>query len=103
MVTESRKMKATGLLTNDVQNGASIARSYDSLGRPTGYTLCASASPREDFSYDPIGNRISSTDYDETGASRTSAYTANALHVRRMMGLIIRLYHVPIAIKRNHE
>ena len=25
------------------------------------------------------------------------------IHVRRMMGLIIRLYHVPIAIKRNHE
>jgi hypothetical protein len=26
----------------------------------------------EDFSYDPIGNRVSSTDYDETGAARTS-------------------------------
>ena len=26
----------------------------------------------EDFAYDPIGNRISSTAYDETGAARTS-------------------------------
>lgn len=33
----------------------------------------------EDFSYDPIGNRVSSTDYDETGAARTSTYTANNL------------------------
>ena len=43
-----------GLLTNEVQNGASLARSYDALGRPTGYTLslCASATPREvSFSY----------------------------------------------------
>ena len=82
MATEDRKMKATGLLTNEVQNGTSLARSYDSLGRPTGYTLslCASASPREDFAYDPIGNRVSSTDYDETGAARTSTYTANNLN-----------------------
>ncbi len=34
----------------------------------------------EDFAYDPIGNRISATDYDETGAARTSLYTANALN-----------------------
>ncbi len=34
----------------------------------------------EDFAYDPIGNRISSTDYDETGATRTSMYTANNLN-----------------------
>ena len=34
----------------------------------------------EDFAYDPIGNRISSTDYDETGAARTSTYTANNLN-----------------------
>ncbi|MBQ3343705.1 MAG: hypothetical protein IJG84_17520, partial [Kiritimatiellae bacterium] len=34
----------------------------------------------EDFAYDPIGNRVSSTDYDETGAARTSTYTANALN-----------------------
>ena len=34
----------------------------------------------EDFAYDPIGNRISATDYDETGAAHTSLYTANALN-----------------------
>ena len=47
---------ATGLLTNEVQNGASLARSYDALGRPAGYTLRASATPREvSFSYDLLG------------------------------------------------
>ncbi|MBQ2628330.1 MAG: hypothetical protein IJG13_01500, partial [Kiritimatiellae bacterium] len=56
MVTESRKMKATGLVTNEVQNGATLARSYDFLGRPTGYTLCAPASLREiSCSYDSLG------------------------------------------------
>ncbi len=56
MATEDRKMKATGLLTNEVQNGASLARSYDALGRPAGYTLRASATPREvSFSYDLLG------------------------------------------------
>ena len=47
-----------GLVTNEVQNGATLARSYDSLGRPTGYTLCGSASLRETtvtFSYDLLG------------------------------------------------
>jgi len=45
-----------GLVTNEVQNGASLARSYDSLGRPAGYTLRASATPREvSFSYDLLG------------------------------------------------
>ena len=34
----------------------------------------------EDFAYDPIGNRVSATDYDETGAARTSTYTANNLN-----------------------
>ena len=34
----------------------------------------------EDFAYDPIGNRVSSTDYDETGAARISLYTANSLN-----------------------
>ena len=33
-----------GQLTNEVQNGVSIARTYDSLNRPTGYSLCTSAS-----------------------------------------------------------
>jgi len=32
------------------------------------------------FAYDPIGNRISATDYDETGAAHTSLYAANALN-----------------------
>ena len=32
----------TGLCTNEVQNGATIARSYDTLGRSTGYTIQAS-------------------------------------------------------------
>ena len=51
MVAGDRKMKATGLVTNEVQNGATLARSYDTLGRPAGYTLslCASAPPREVF------------------------------------------------------
>ncbi|MBQ6328907.1 MAG: hypothetical protein IJI35_07835, partial [Kiritimatiellae bacterium] len=34
----------------------------------------------EDFAYDPLGNRVSATDYDETGAARTSTYTANSLN-----------------------
>ena len=34
----------------------------------------------EDFAYDPIGNRVSATDYDENGNPRTSLYTANALN-----------------------
>ena len=34
----------------------------------------------EDFAYDPIGNRISATDYDETGAARISTYAANNLN-----------------------
>lgn len=34
----------------------------------------------EDFAYDPIGNRISATDYDETDAARTSTYAANNLN-----------------------
>ena len=33
-----------GQLTNKVQNGVAIARTYDNLNRPTGYSLCASAS-----------------------------------------------------------
>ena len=200
-----------GLVTNEVQNGATLARSYDSLGRPTGYTLTAPSKPLsevsisydalgrlftvasgtnvfaysyllgtdlvsgyacggfsrtvayepyrdlvsaitsrfgsrvistfeytndaagrrtaikrggeamgplsgatdaygyngrnevvsarrtlggspvagfdEDFAYDPIGNRVSATDYDETGAARTSTYTANNLnqYVSRMV------------------
>ena len=34
----------------------------------------------EDFSYDPIGNRIATTNYDETGAAIVSEYSANNLN-----------------------
>ena len=48
-----------GQLTNEVQNGAAISRSYDSLGRASGYSLCASAPSaplREiNYSYDSFG------------------------------------------------
>ena len=33
----------------------------------------------EDFSYDPIGNRIATTNYTETGSAIVSEYTANSL------------------------
>ena len=32
-----------GQLTNEVQNGVSLARTYDSLNRPTGYTIMQNA------------------------------------------------------------
>ena len=35
-----------GQLTNEVQNGVSIARTYDSLNRPTGYRLMQNAECR---------------------------------------------------------
>ena len=38
-----------GQLTNEVQNGVSIARTYDSFNRPTGYSLCASAPLRLNY------------------------------------------------------
>ena len=34
----------------------------------------------EDFSYDPIGNRVSTTNYDETGSAIVSEYAANSLN-----------------------
>ena len=34
----------------------------------------------EDFSYDPIGNRVSTTNYDETGSAIVSEYSANNLN-----------------------
>ena len=34
----------------------------------------------EDFSYDPIGNRIATTNYTETGAAVVSEYSANSLN-----------------------
>ena len=68
-----------GQLTNEVQNGVAIARSYDSLGRPTGYTLnpVHPVNP-VGTTYDPIGNRTSATCYDEQGEAVASAYVANA-------------------------
>ena len=52
----------TGLCTNEVQNGVAIARGYDALGRPTGYTLRDSAAPREEatvaYGYDPATGRL---------------------------------------------
>ena len=51
-----------GLCTNEIQNGSTIVRNYDSLGRATGYTLRGSASPHEKhvaYSYDTVG-RLSS-------------------------------------------
>ncbi len=44
-----------GQLTNEVQNGVSIARTYDALNRPTGYSLCSSAPLRLNYSYDSLG------------------------------------------------
>lgn len=69
MVTESRKMKAMGPLS-----GATDAYGYNgrnevvSARRTLGGESVAGFN--EDFAYDPIGNRISSTDYDETGSAR---------------------------------
>ena len=34
----------------------------------------------EDFSYDPIGNRVATTNYDETGSAIVSQYEANSLN-----------------------
>ena len=44
-----------GQLTNEVQNGVVLSRTYDSLNRPTGYSLCTSASLRLNYSYDSLG------------------------------------------------
>ena len=45
-------------------------------------TLDGSAVPgfSEGFAYDPIGNRVTATGYDETGAAHVSRYTANGLN-----------------------
>ncbi len=104
-----------GQLTNEVQNGVSIARPHDSLSRPTGYRLMQNggASPPGEpfavsyaydslgrlasvaansagtfnlqpstFNYliDPIGNRLSATEYAESGDALVSSYAANALN-----------------------
>ncbi len=50
-----------GQLTNEVQNGVSLARTYDTLNRPTGYSLDEEESLRSlrslrlEYSYDALG------------------------------------------------
>ena len=47
-----------GQLTNEVQNGVSLARFYDTLTRPTGYSLDEEESLRSlrlEYSYDIFG------------------------------------------------
>ena len=47
-----------GQLTNEVQNGVSLARFYDTLNRPTGYSLDEEESLRSlrlEYSYDTPG------------------------------------------------
>ena len=63
----------TGFCTNEVQNGATIARSYDSLGRSTGYTLQTSQNSsviQTLLSYDALG-RIASI----TSGTNTFSYS----------------------------
>ena len=45
----------TGLCTNEVQNGVAIARSYDALGRQTGYAVDGQA---VSYGYDPATGRL---------------------------------------------
>ena len=79
----------TGLCTNEVQNGATIARSYDALGRSTGYILQASQTPNlptatvtVSYSYDVLGRIASITSETNTftysyllGTDLVSGYT----------------------------
>ena len=71
-----------GQLTNEVQNGVSLARSYDALNRPTGYTIMQNGggnnpvnpvNPVEiSYSYDTLG-RFSGVGFNaETQRSRAS-------------------------------
>ena len=57
-----------GQLTNEVQNGTAIARTYDALARPTGYRLMRTggASPPGEplavsYAYDALG-RLAAVD-----------------------------------------
>ena len=66
MVAGDRKMKATGLVTNEVQNGATLARSYDFLGRPTGYVIDGRDALRRvrrevSYTYDALGRLATMT------------------------------------------
>ena len=60
-----------GQLTNEVQNGTTIARTYDALGRATGYTLGGEGSSPADvgteveYGYDSLGRFASVTSGDE--------------------------------------
>ena len=56
-----------GQLTNEVQNGTTIARSYDALGRATGYAIGdgVAAGSAVSYSYDTLGRFASVTSGDE--------------------------------------
>ena len=62
-----------GQLTNEVQNGAVIARAYDTLNRPTGYSLEDSLrslrSLRLEYTYDSLG-RFSGVGFNAEQQSR---------------------------------
>ena len=54
-----------GQLTNEVQNGVVLSRTYDTLNRPTGYSLDEEESLRSlrslrlEYSYDSLGRFVS--------------------------------------------
>ena len=78
-----------GQLTNEVQNGTTIARTYDVLGRPTGYVIgdgVASGSMAS-YSYDALGRFASVSSGTNVfsysylpGSSLVSGMTANTGH-----------------------
>ena len=79
----------TGLCTNEVQNGATISRSYDTLGRSTGYTLQASqnsvdistikqSNNQTLLSYDALG-RIASLSIITNDSSNIQTFTYSYL------------------------
>ena len=61
MFLSSPYLVVHGQLTNEVQNGVSLARTYDTLNRPTGYSLDEDESLRSlrslrlEYSYDALG------------------------------------------------
>ena len=64
--------------------GASDAYGYNTRSEVTSARRTLGADPvggfAFDYAYDPIGNRTSATEYDESGAPLPSAYAANALN-----------------------